>query len=261
MQERHINRKKYFNEQIQTTSRFVVPFIQKYKNINSSARVLEIGCGEGGNLKPFVDLSCECVGVDLSSNKIELGKQFFSEFESAKTPHLIVQDIYETNPDDFGKFDIIIMRDVIEHIHHQEKFMAFVKQFLKDDGLFFLGFPPWQNPFGGHQQVCRNKFLSVFPYFHLLPKVMYKSVLKLLGETDNTIEALLEIKQTGISLERFERILKNENYAIVEKTFFLFNPNYEVKFGLKPRKQLAIVSAIPFVRNFFTTAAYYLIKK
>ncbi|MFP5471462.1 MAG: class I SAM-dependent methyltransferase [Bacteroidia bacterium] len=261
MQERHVNRKKYFNEQIKTTARFVVPYIQKHKKIDASTKVLEIGCGEGGNLKPFLDLGCTCVGVDLSLNKIELGKQFFSEFEHPSKPQLIVQDIYETNPQNFGKFDVIIMRDVIEHIHHQEKFMGFVKQFLTDDGLFFLGFPPWQNPFGGHQQVCKNKVLSVFPYFHLLPKFIYKAILKLFSESESTIEALLEIKQTGISLERFERILKTENYKIIQKTFYLMNPNYQIKFGLKPREQFALVAVIPYLRNFFTTAAYYLIRK
>lgn len=261
MQERHSNRKKYFNEQIETTARFVVPYIQKHKTIDASTRVLEIGCGEGGNLKPFIDLGCKCIGVDLSPNKIELGKQFFSEFSTIEKPNLIVQDIYETNPEDFGKFDIIIMRDVIEHIHNQEKFMAFVKQFLKDDGLFFLGFPPWQNPFGGHQQVCKSKILYVFPYFHLLPKFIYKGILKMFGESDKTIDGLLEIKQTGISLERFERIVKKEDYKIVTKTHYLFNPNYETKFGLKPKKQFAFLATIPYLRNFFTTAAYYLIRK
>ena len=33
--------------------------------------VAEIGCGEGGNLKPFLDLGCHIVGIDIAENKIE----------------------------------------------------------------------------------------------------------------------------------------------------------------------------------------------
>ena len=259
MQKRHSNRKKYFDEQVYTTQTYVIPYISKHKNIDGNTRVLEIGCGEGGNLKPFLELGCTCVGVDLSPNKIELGKEIFEKTDNIQ---LICEDIYESSPEKLGGvFDIIIMRDVIEHIHGQEKFMAYVKTFLNDDGLFFLGFPPWQNPFGGHQQVCKSKVGSKLPYYHLLPALLYKALLKLFGENERTIESLLEIKQTGISLERFERIVKKENYKIVAKTHFLFNPNYEVKFGLKPKKQFVLISAMPYLRNFFTSAGYYLLKK
>lgn len=261
MQERHSNREKYFNEQIITTRKFVIPYIQKHLDTNLSTRVLEIGCGEGGNLKPFLDLGCDCVGVDLSSTKIAIGKEVFSTKQNAQNLNLICEDIYNLSTSDIGSFDVIFMRDVIEHIHNQERFMAYVKPFLKDDGVFFLGFPPWQNPFGGHQQICKSKIGSKLPYYHLLPTVIYKGVLKLFGENEKSIEALLEIKETGISIERFERICKKENYNIASKTHFFINPNYEAKFGLKPRTQFPIISAIPFIRNFFTTAVYYLLTK
>ena len=137
------------------------------------------------------------------------------------------------------------------------KFMGFVKQFLKAEGKFFLAFPPWQNPFGGHQQICQSKILSKLPYFHLLPNFIYKLILK--GENEARIKELLFVKETGISIERFERIIKKENYNIDKRTFYFINPNYETKFGLKPREQNRLISSIPWVRNFFTTAMYYVI--
>ena len=115
-------------------------------------------------------------------------------------------------------------------------------------------------PHGGHQQVCKNKVLTVLPWFHLLPKPLYKGMLKLSGEYDPVIKELLEIKDTGISIERFERLVKGSGYTIPLKTFYLINPIYQYKFGLKPRKQIGIISAIPFFRNFVTTCVYYLIK-
>jgi len=55
--------------------------------------------------------------------------------------------------------------------------------------------------------------------------------------------------------------LKKENYTINKRTFFFINPNYETKFGLKPRRQVKMITAVPWIRNFFTTAAYYVVSK
>jgi SAM-dependent methyltransferase len=260
MQERHQDKKRYFNEQARTTQKHVIPYLEDFFKTGPETEVLEIGCAEAGNLKPFLDMGCKVTGVDISCGRIELAREFFANHPKKENLELICEDIYKADLQD-KTFDLVMMRDVIEHIPNQEKFMSYVKKFMKSDGKFFLGFPPWQNPFGGHQQICSSKILSKMPYFHLLPTPVYKLVLKTLEKNKARIDGLMEIKETGISIDRFERILKRENYTIEKRTFFLINPNYETKFGLKPRKQAGLISAIPWVRNFFTTAAYYVISK
>jgi SAM-dependent methyltransferase len=259
MQERHLNKEKYFEEQSYTTERFVIPYISPYLNIGPGLKVLEIGCGEGGNLKPFLDEGCMVYGIDLSESKIANGKRFFATHPNSSGLTLICEDIYNL-PAPGQPFDLIIMRDVIEHIHDQEKFMRYVKQFLNPKGLFFLAFPPWQNPFGGHQQICGNRYLARMPWIHLLPRRLYTGLLKWGGEPSERMDALLEIRDTGLSLERFEKILRAERYEVVQKDFYLVNPNYEVKFGLSPRKTPGIIGRIPYLRNFLVTTAYYLIR-
>ncbi len=259
MQERHQNKQQYFVEQGLTTKKFVVPYVAGLMDFNPGTEVLEIGCAEAGNLKPFLDMGCKATGIDISCSRIDLAREFYKNHKYKKNLTLICADIYNVNPE--KKYDLIIMRDVIEHIPNQEKFMGFVKDFLKPEGKFFLAFPPWQNPFGGHQQICKNKLLSKLPYYHILPKNLYRFILKTFNEEDERIEGLLEIKETGISIERFERILKKENYKIDKRTFYFINPNYETKFGLKPRLQVKPVTVIPFLRNFLTTAMYYVISK
>lgn len=263
MQERHTNRDKYFNEQIYTTEKYVIPFIRDVKDFGADTSILEIGCGEGGNLVPFLELGCQpLTGIDLSENKIENAKEYLSQYgEKGKSVRFLTDDIYLAGPEKLGVYDIILLRDVIEHIHDQEKFMGFMKGFMKSDAVVFFGFPNWFMPFGGHQQICKSKFLSKLPYFHLFPNWLYKSMLRWFGENKTTIEALLEIKQTGINIERFERILKNQNYRIDKKRFYFINPNYEVKFGLKPKVIPSIIASIPWFRNFFITANYYVISK
>jgi len=260
MQKRHADTQQYINEQIFTTQKYIVPFIEQVKKIDETIRVLEIGCGEAGNLKPFLDLGCLCTGVDFSIPKIEKGKEYYASHPFAKNLKLISDDIYKTK-EFHSQFDIIIIRDVIEHIHDQDKFLALLKDLMAPNGVVFLAFPPWQNPFGGHQQICESKILSSLPYYHLLPTPVYKTILKTFGESQGKITSLLEIKETGISLERFEKLVIKNGYVQLLKTLYLINPNYEVKFGLKPRILSNLVGSLPYFRNFLTTCGYYLIKQ
>jgi 2-polyprenyl-3-methyl-5-hydroxy-6-metoxy-1,4-benzoquinol methylase len=263
MQERHSNRDKYFNEQIYTTEKYVIPFIDEVKKVTSDCSVLEIGCGEGGNLVPFLEIGCQpMIGVDLSESKINDAKIYFKKYgQKGESVQFLYDDIYKSGPEKLGKFDIIILRDVIEHIHDQKEFMDYMRGFIKENGVVFFGFPNWLMPFGGHQQICRSKYLSMLPYFHLLPGFLYKAILKVFGESNSTIENLMEIKSTGINIEQFEKILSATNYKIDKKAFYFINPNYEIKFKLKPRLSSKIIASIPWFRNFFITANYYVVSK
>lgn len=261
MQERHHNRKQYFEEQGVTTSRYVIPYIETHRPVTDTTRILEIGCGEGGNLMPFVERGCEVVGVDLKPQQIEKANRFSVELYPAGKARFLAQNIYDSTPEDLGTFDIIMLRDVIEHLPNQEQFMAHMKTFLKPKGVVFFGFPPWRMPFGGHQQICHSKFLSKVPYFHLLPRFLYRAVLKLFGEPQGIIDELMDIQSTQISIHRFERIVASNDYRFAKKTLYLINPNYEVKFGLTKREQYGFIKAIPYFKDFLTTCYYCLIEQ
>lgn len=261
--EHHENHKMRFDQQVHNAAEFVIPFIEKTLPIQEGLKVLEIGCGEGGVLKPFFERGCLCVGVDLDQPRIDLAHEFLSK--EMQTGRMVVmnENVFDT---EFktkynGYFDLIILKDVIEHIHGQEEFMPFMKTLLKEKGQIFFGFPPWYMPFGGHQQIAKKKWTSKFPYYHLLPMPIYVGILKLAGESKHTVDSLIDVKQTGISIERFERITRQSGYHIVNKQLFLFNPIYKYKFGLNPKKQYPFLAALPFLRNFVTTCAYYTIQK
>jgi SAM-dependent methyltransferase len=258
MFEFHGDRKRYYDMQVLNTEKYVLPFIEVTHPITPGMRVLEIGCGEAGVLKAFISRGCVGVGVELDEDRVRNAEIYNkTEVESGRL-RLMAKDIYQVNPevDLGGLFDIIVLKDVIEHIHDQPRLIGWMKQFLQPQGIIFFGFPPWYMPYGGHQQMCRGK-ISKLPYVHLLPRFMYKWLLDVNKEST---DAFLEIRDTQISIEQFERISQQQGYAIANKCHYLLNPIYEWKFGWKPRKQLGIISAIPFFRNFLTTCVYYTIK-
>jgi len=258
MFEFHKNRKQYFEMQVNNAAQFVIPFIEQKIKITSGMQVLEIGCGEGGVLKAFINKGCIGVGVELDESRLVNAREWLKEDIGANKIQFISKDIYQVNPAvEFPSlFDIIILKDVIEHIHDQKKLMAWMQQFLKPSGAIYFGFPPWQMPFGGHQQLCTHSILSKLPYYHLLPTFLYKFILSIAKQP---VADLLEIKETGISIEKFEKFVLQTNYKILHNIHYLINPIYEYKFNLKPKIQFGFIKAIPWVRNFFTTCVYYLI--
>jgi SAM-dependent methyltransferase len=258
MNERHFNREKYFQEQSYTTEKYVIPYINEILPISSDLAIAEIGCGEGGNLKPFLDIGCKVTGIDLAENKISNANKFFDNHPEKRNLTLIAENIYKINPEKLLPFDLIIMRDTLEHIHDQYSFLEHIKKFIKPYGKIFFAFPPWLMPFGGHQQMCDNTFLNHLPYFHLFPNTLYIAILKLFGESEAKVNGLLEVKDTGISISKFKKILNKRNYKIDKETYYLINPNYEIKFKLKPRK-LPEVLNIPYLKDILTTTYYCIV--
>jgi SAM-dependent methyltransferase len=257
----HLDANIMFSQQADNSRNYVLPFIEKTKTLGPGVNVFEVGTAEGGVLLPFIEKGCNCVGVDLADIRIEVANRFLAKEVAAGKVEFICQNIYE---DAFlqrfkNSFDIIILKDVIEHVPEQQKFITYLKNFLKPGGQIFFGFPPWYMPFGGHQQVCRVKWISVLPWYHILPRFLYRGILKMAGESEPVIVELMEIKDTQITIERFERIVTASGLKVLHKQHYLINPIYKYKFGLKPRNQLPLISSIPYFRDFVTTCVYYTI--
>ena len=168
MQERHINRDRYFEEQAQTTRKYYIPYIKQIVG-DLPEKVLEVGCGEGGNLLPFAESGCEIVGVDIASLRIEQARTFFARRNQRGT--FIASDIFRLK-DQEKHFPLILVHDVIEHINDKSQFLSGMKRYLSAGGMIFIAFPAWQMPFGGHQQIARGRVVSHLPFIHLLPRTV-----------------------------------------------------------------------------------------
>ena len=171
----HQDRETYFIHQKENATKYVIPFIEDVFPIKRNQKVLEIGCGEGGVLKAFIDYGLIGYGVELNSRKFNEASYHLEKDIDQGRAKLMHKNIYDVDFEkEFkGAFDIIILKDVIEHIHDQEKLMNQMKYYLNKDGVIFFGFPPWYMPFGGHQQILskQNSFcftlLSSFTQFYI----------------------------------------------------------------------------------------------
>ena len=260
MQKRHSDRRQYFLELANTSRDYYIDYIKTFKEIPPSF-ILEIGCGEGGNLLPFAEIGCNIKGLDISPLRIEQARSFFEEFSTPAD--LTCTDFLQMSApeDDAGKYDIILMHDVIEHIELPLKraFIAHMKKFVKPDGLLFIAFPAWQMPFGGHQQICHSKVCATLPFTHLLPTPWYRSYLKVFGEGQACIDELLSIKRSKMTIEAFESLCREAGLKVLDRTLWFINPHYKQKFGLPALRLRAPLSSLYYFRNFLSTSCFYLL--
>lgn len=257
---RYTDRERYFNELAQTSETYFTDYILRFKGLGAGTRVLEIGCGEGGNLVPFAKAGCSVCGLDLAGGKIANADWFF---QAQGLSGVFLCADFLTATELKGGFDLILIHDVIEHIEPEYKSLFFrrAKDLLSSDGIVFWGFPAWQMPFGGHQQICRSKVCSKLPFMHLLPAGIYKRYLQLFGESEACINELMSIKKSKMTIESFERLCAAEGYDVLDRKLWFINPHYQVKFNLKPRVLWGWLGNIPWLRNFFTTGCFFITSK
>ncbi len=256
MQKRHTDRYRYFREEAATTEKYFIPYLSEFMDVGDIS-VLEVGCGEGGNLLPFARRGCRVVGVDLSEQRVRQAESFFSRECAAGT--FVCDDVMHYRGD--GRlFDLIVCHDVVEHIPEKGKMLLALKRLLAPGGRLIVAFPAWQMPFGGHQQIARSWVVSHLPFVHLLPELAFCLMLRLFGEDASKINELIGIRRTRCTVEMFEREAAYAGYTVCDRRLWLVNPHYEVKFGLRPIRLCRQLSALPYVRNFMASSCFYVVR-
>ncbi|WP_051618084.1 methyltransferase domain-containing protein [Desulfofundulus thermocisternus] len=104
--------------------------------IKKGQKVLDLGCGIGITTEYIYSLGVsKVVGVDISPKLIEYAKQ------TVKGAEFIVHDI--TNLRLKEKFDVILMRDVMEHIAFEryDDLFVTIKEHLEPNGLVYISIP------------------------------------------------------------------------------------------------------------------------
>jgi SAM-dependent methyltransferase len=246
---------KHFFEQKEFTKSYLIPYFRKHIPDFNNLKVLEVGCAEGGFLDVLYELGIDAAGLELQAQRVQSGK--------TENPHLnmFVGDITEKNynkiTEQVGKsFDLIVMRDVIEHVPNRSAMFSNIYQLLKPDGYLYVTFPPKYSGFAGHQQNGKSP-LRYMPYLHLLPNKMIRLLGKWLAEKPNIIEGVIVNYETGLSIKVFEDFLVKYNFTPVVKELFLFRPVYKVRFNVPPVK----IPNIPVLREVIAFGCEYLMTR
>ena len=123
------------NRDVSASYKFYEGDYGRYLPIDKEASVLDIGCGNGEFIAYLLSKGFKNVaGVDASLEMVDFCKN------NGISGVSIVSDVKEYLFDRAGKFDLVTMNDVIEHLPKNDTvgILKAVRSSLKDDGVLLL---------------------------------------------------------------------------------------------------------------------------
>tara|TARA_S200000501_G_scaffold377212_1_gene434726 strand:- start:6194 stop:6979 length:786 start_codon:yes stop_codon:yes gene_type:complete len=243
----------YFNYQKTLAEAYYIPLLkQNGINLSSDTKVLDVGCGDGGFLTAFSKLSRDCNGVEIRN----------FGWEEKSNPKIIIGDITVEEIKNFlkPKYDLLILRDVIEHILLPKKidFIKSIKNYMDENSRLLITFPPFYSPFGLHQQAILKSPLRIIPFLGWLPKYLIKSILKLFNQMEKWDE-IEEIKDSRMTISRFKNLMLECGLEICYHEQYFVRPSHEIRYDVKMRKINWL--NIPILKEIFVSGCTFILKK
>jgi len=237
---------------------YIVPFLKKMKIFKEGDSVAEIGSAEGGGLHAFLDNGSNlALGTDIAKLRLKEGEAISKiiGYNIEYHYHDIINE--EPYPQWAEKYDLVILRDVIEHLDNPEIAIRNIKKIIKPGGFLYITFPPYKSPFGGHQHTLAGNFITKIPWLHILPKSLFFKLIK--SGRPQDIEEVERLKDLQFSPEKMEYVAKKAGYKLFMVDFYLIRPVYKMKFGFNPIR-MRIGTKNKFIRNYFCLEASYILQ-
>lgn len=251
------NYKYYWSYMYNLAKTTVVPYLKEFGAFRPGFAVAEIGSAEGGVLAALVEEGgVDALGTDIALERLEMGRKIsaLGDVEIEFTGHNILSE----DPDKKWEkhYDLVILRDVIEHLDDTNLALSQIKKLIKPGGYLFVTFPPYHSPFGGHQHTIGKK-IGMLPYIHLLPNFIFHNLIS--SGRANDIEEVKRLQEIRLTPGKFMKAAKDTGYEIFKSDYYLIRPVFKMKFGL-PEVKTTPISFLPLVKSLFSLEACYILK-
>jgi SAM-dependent methyltransferase len=247
----------YWQFQHALTRDHLLPFLTEAGALPGEGRILEVGAGEGGCLAALhAATGLPAHGVELSSPRTDLARQINAVLAGGALD-LHVGDV--TDLDSLHAleppYSLIVLRDVIEHIEARDRALTNLRTLLAPGGYLCVTFPPYNSPFGAHQQVLTPRHLRL-PWIQLWP-----GYLGLVARAETVPEKVKEqgsLRRCSCTVAGFERSAAGAGLRIVIRRHYLLRPAFRYRYGL-PAVPAGILGRLPGVREVAVTGSWYLL--
>ncbi len=249
----------YWRYQYELGRDIIVPYFQKNICEIKGKKIAEIGSAEGGVLHSFVRAGAEYgLGTDIAKNRLESGRKVSAaaQLNVEFTSHNILYDEIPSKWQNY--FDIVILRDVIEHLSETELAIVRIRELLREGGFLYVTFPPYRSPYGGHQHTLAGNFITKLPYIHLFPDFIFKKMISSGRQIDQ--EETLRLREIRLSSKKFKECVYSAGLTIAKEDYYLLRPVFQKKFGL-PSLKIGAIGKIPFFGDFLSLECMYVLKK
>jgi 2-polyprenyl-3-methyl-5-hydroxy-6-metoxy-1,4-benzoquinol methylase len=199
---------------------FTIPFLKHRGFECQNASVLDLGCGSGGLMIALAESGASCLGIDRSNKRLDQAKK--RAHEKQVGVEFVLNDILQLE-DLEDRFDLVVLSEVLEHLHNLsnvEKVLRWAERHLLQTGTIYVSFPPWYNPFAGHQAGWPR--IRYIPWFHLLSE-KGKNILAP-GHAQKYLKFAEELNH--LTIKSFEACVRQAGLSIVRRALFHLRPEY-----------------------------------
>ena len=144
--------------------------IQSYADI-PGAQILDLGCGVGEYVRAMSDLNGNCIGIDLEIKRLSeaQNREEGSDRRNGCRADFIAA-ASERLPLKAGRFDLVLLNEVIEHVDDDFLTLNEVARVLRIGGHCILFAPNRGYPFETHGIWWRGKYIfGNIPFVNWLP--------------------------------------------------------------------------------------------
>jgi SAM-dependent methyltransferase len=242
----------YWQYQFILTDNYILPLLERWNISIQNKYLIDAGCGEGGATCAFSRHGAECTGIDIDEKRIRVARSLAEKNNEAVSFHhgdiLDAHFIGSLN----RRFQIAVLRDVVEHIENLDNLFDSLKLLLKDDGLVLISFPPYYSPFGLHQQILRDSWIRRIPFIQLLPRFIWES-----GVKGFLADEVLQVMKVRLTIAEFTRAVRRNRMKILHERGYAIRPSFEIRYGIKC-VHLPGITKMPLLRETLLTGVYYL---
>ncbi len=182
----------------------ILKAVEKYKIINDSTKVAEIGSGAGWNLIPFINKGAQVLGFEHNKDMVQLAKKYNVPVVAGDENNLV------------GEYDVIILNYALERMYKPILSLLKIADHLKSNGIIYIS--------ASFNLYFNQNLFSLPQIFYFTP---YS--LKYFGSEANLIPVKIEFLNNytfyGIFKKGFyhNQELLNQNLAFTKKRLKKYN--------------------------------------
>jgi 2-polyprenyl-3-methyl-5-hydroxy-6-metoxy-1,4-benzoquinol methylase len=237
----------------------VLPHLSRWGIEFKGASILDLGCGSGGLAVALAEVGAECLGIDLNRVHIQHASRLASEH--LVKAEFVAADVLKPNELDRilrgRSFQLVVLAEFVEHLVNLQNVtyvLSQVKEYLAPGGCVYVSFPPWFNPYGGHQAGWPT--IRCVPWYHIIPNRLKRFLAP--KQASKYLEFFQELNH--LTINAFETILEDTHLKIVKRELFHFRPEYYWRYRV-PTLRASFLAKVPIVRELTVTGAFYLLTK
>jgi SAM-dependent methyltransferase len=255
----------YWNYQYQLTVDELIPCLRDWGVWREGVRILDVGCGDGGATCALAENGAVVAGLDIEPRRLEMARER-ARSRGLDFP-LVVADITDpsTLNDLEGPWDLVLFRDVLEHIPDVDATLEQCVKRLADGGAIVVIYPPYWSPYGGHQQTLRiQAWFGVrwakFPFIHWLPSSIWRSLAEAGSVGAEEWEDIAIVRRARLTIGGMATRARRHGLEVSRSRRYLLRPTFRLRYGT-PVVGAGWLGRIPGLREMLVTGAWEMLRR